>query len=78
MLDEVVKAAPSIPGTDGTQAPYVRFAIGERGFSYTLYVTVTRAADGSLVQQELRKRALQRLRQGGVRLAEPNPFVKHP
>jgi small-conductance mechanosensitive channel len=77
LLDEVIKEAPTIPGADRAQAPFVRFSIGERGFSYTLYVTVTPTADGGLVQQELRRRALDRLRKAGVSLAPPNPFARH-
>jgi small-conductance mechanosensitive channel len=74
-LGEEMKRATDIPGVDASQAPFVRFAIGDRGFVFTLYVTVTPTADGGLVQQELRKRALVRLRTDGVRLADPNPFA---
>ena len=76
ILGEETKSATDIPGVNASQAPFVRFAIGDRGFTFTLYVAVTPAADGGLVQQELRMRAIRRLRKDGVKLAEPNPFAK--
>jgi small-conductance mechanosensitive channel len=76
ILGEEVKSATDLPGVDASQKPFVRFAIGDRGFTFSLYVTVTPTADGGLVQQELRMRAIRRLREEGVKLAEPNPFAK--
>jgi small-conductance mechanosensitive channel len=76
VLGDEVKRATEIAGVDASQIPFVRFGIGDRGLLFTLYTTVSPTADGSLVQQELRKRALARLRGEGIRLAEPNPFVK--
>jgi small-conductance mechanosensitive channel len=77
-LEQELKGALEIPGVEPTPAPVVRFTFGDRGLTFTLYVTVTPAADGGLVQQELRRRAIARLRGEGVKLAEPNPFVKRP
>ena len=76
LLTEEAKGATDIPGVDASQSPFVRFAIGDRGFTFTLYCTVAPTADGGLVQQELRKRAVSRLRKAGMKLAEPNPFAK--
>jgi small-conductance mechanosensitive channel len=76
ILGEEAKSATDLPGVDAGQPPFVRFAIGDRGLTFTLYVAVTPAADGGLVQQELRMRAIRRLRKDGVKLAEPNPFAK--
>ncbi len=76
LLGEEVKRATDIAGVDASQAPFARFGLGDRGLLFTLYVAVTPVADGGLVQQEIRKRALARLRVEGVRLAEPNPFAK--
>jgi small-conductance mechanosensitive channel len=76
LLEEEAKRAVDIAGVDATQKPFVRFAIGDRGLSFTLYVTVSPSADGGLVQQEIRKRAIATLRTEGVKLAEPNPFAK--
>jgi small-conductance mechanosensitive channel len=75
LADELKKAA-DLPGMDATAAPFVRLAIGDRGLTFTLYCTVLPTADGGLVQQELRKRAIARLRREGLQLAEPNPFAK--
>jgi small-conductance mechanosensitive channel len=75
-LESEVKGALDIAGVEKSQAPFVRFALGDRGFTFTMYVTVTPIADGGLVQQEIRRRAIARLRQDGVKLAEPNPFAK--
>jgi small-conductance mechanosensitive channel len=76
LLGEVVKGCSDIAGVDASQTPSVRFSIGERGLAFALYCTVTPTADGGLVQQELRKRAIAKLRAAGFELAEPNPFVK--
>ena len=78
LFAEEAKGAKDIPGVDGSQAPFVRFAIGDRGLAFTIYVTVAPTADGGLVQQELRKRAIARLAREGVALAEPNPLAKRP
>jgi small-conductance mechanosensitive channel len=76
LLGEEMKRATEIAGVDANQGPFVRFALGDRGLIFTLYVTIVATADGGLVQQELRKRAISRLRRDGVELAPPNPFVK--
>jgi small-conductance mechanosensitive channel len=75
-LVEEAKGATDVKGVDASQAPFVRMSLDERGLTFTLYVTVTASADGSFVQQELRKRALARLRREGVQLAPPYPFAK--
>lgn len=75
-LAEEVKAAIDVPGVERSQAPFLRFTLDDRGLAFTLYVTVTPTADSGLVQQEIRKRALARLRRDGIALAPPNPFVK--
>jgi small-conductance mechanosensitive channel len=77
MLEEVVKSASDLPGVDRSQPTSSRFSIGDRGYVFSLNVTVSPTADGSLVQQELRKRALDRLKEAGVKLAAPVPFTKH-
>jgi small-conductance mechanosensitive channel len=76
LLGDEAAHANDIAGVDATKTPFVRLAIGDRGLSYTLYVTILESGDGGLVQQELRKRAIARLRREGVALAEPNPFAK--
>jgi small-conductance mechanosensitive channel len=76
LLGDEASRAKEIAGVDPGQSPFVRFAIGDRGLSFTLYVTVMQTGDGGLVQQELRKRAILRLRKEGIALAEPNPFAK--
>jgi small-conductance mechanosensitive channel len=76
MLGEELARSVDLPGVDASQKPFVRFAIGDRGFTFTLYVTVSPTADGGLVQQELRKRAIARLRRDGVKLADPNPLAR--
>ncbi len=75
ILVEEMKQAASIAGVSATAAPFVRFApgIGERGLAFTLYCTVAPETDGGLVQQELRKRVIVRLRREGIPLAEPIP-----
>ncbi len=77
-LASEVKGALDVPGVDQSQAPFVRFALGDRGLTFTMYLTIAPTADGGLVQQELRRRAIVRLRHDGVKLAEPNPFAKRP
>jgi small-conductance mechanosensitive channel len=77
-LADDVKGAIEIPGVDRSQSPFLRFALDDRGLAFTLYVTIAPTADGGLVQQELRKRALVRLRRDGIALAPPNPFAKKP
>jgi small-conductance mechanosensitive channel len=74
ILDDVIAKAGDIPGVEPAPKPFVRFALGDRGLVFTLYVTVRSNGDGGLVQQELRRRALARLRAEHVMLAEPNPF----
>lgn len=76
LLGDEVSRAGEIKGVDTSLAPFVRFALGDRGLAFTLYVTIAPTGDGGLVQQELRRRAIQRLRKEGVALAEPNPFAK--
>jgi small-conductance mechanosensitive channel len=75
-LTDEVKTAIDIPGVDRSQAPFLRFSIDDRGLAFTLYTLIAPSADGGLVQQELRKRAIARLRRDGIALAAPNPFVK--
>ncbi len=76
LLGAEMKSATGIAGVDSSVGPFVRFSIGDRGLTFTLYVQVTPGADGGLVQQELRRRAIARLRAAGIGLAEPNPFAK--
>ena len=74
-LGEELEQAKSVAGIDPNSSTFVRFGLGDRGLLFTLYCTVLSTADGGLVQQELRKRAISRLRRDGVKLAEPNPFA---
>jgi small-conductance mechanosensitive channel len=76
LLGEETARAKEIAGVDPSQTPFVRLAIGDRGLVFTLYVTILPTGDSGLVQQELRKRAIVRLRGAGVELAEPNPFAR--
>jgi small-conductance mechanosensitive channel len=76
LMEQEAATALDIAGTDPKQKPFVRFAVGDRGLAFTLYAQILPTTDGSLVQQEIRKRAIARLRAAGVKLAEPNPFVK--
>jgi small-conductance mechanosensitive channel len=76
LMRQVVEATGDIAGIDATSKPFVRFAFGDRGLVFTLTVMATRAADPSLVQQEVRRRALEKLRDAKVALAEPVPWLK--
>ncbi|HEY2510690.1 MAG TPA: mechanosensitive ion channel family protein [Polyangiaceae bacterium] len=73
--EELAEAKGAVAGIDPNTSTFVRFGLGDRGLVFTLYCTVQSTADGGLVQQEIRKRALARLRRDGVKLAEPNPFA---
>jgi small-conductance mechanosensitive channel len=75
-LTDVAKGATDIAGVEAKPAPFVRFSLDDRGLAFTLYVTVGEGADGGLVQQELRKRAIDRLRRDTIALAPVNPFAK--
>jgi len=75
-MRDVAKAATDIAGIDAQPAPFVRFSLDDRGLAFTLYVTVSESADGGLIQQELRKRAIDRLRRDQIALAPVNPFTK--
>lgn len=72
----VVQGALDIAGVKAQPVPFVRFSLDDRGLAFTLYVTVRETADGGLVQQELRKRAIERLRHDQIALAPVNPFAK--
>jgi len=74
-LSEVVGAATDIEGIEAEPKPALRFTFDDRGLAFTLYVTISRTADAALVQQELRKRALERLRRDKIPLAALNPFA---
>ncbi len=75
-LKDVVQGALDIAGVEAQPVPFVRFSLDDRGLAFTLYVTVRETADGGLVQQELRKRAIERLRHDQIALASVNPFAK--
>jgi small-conductance mechanosensitive channel len=75
-LLDVAMASTDVAGVEAKPAPFVRFSLDDRGLAFTLYVTVAESADGKLVQQELRKRAIERLRRDGIELAPVNPFAK--
>lgn len=77
-LADVASTATDIAGVEVKPEPFVRFSLDDRGLAFTLYVTVSETADGSLVQQELRKRAIDRLRRDAIALAPVNPFAKKP
>jgi small-conductance mechanosensitive channel len=74
-LQDVAKTASDIAGVDAKPAPFVRFALDNRGLAFTIYVTIRETADGGLVQQEIRKRAFARLRRDQIALAPVNPFA---
>jgi len=75
VLDDVAKGSIDLPGVQAKPAPYLRMAFDERGLAFTVYVTVDEQADTGFVQQELRKRALERLRKEGIKLAPPVRLV---
>lgn len=75
-LHDVATGATDIAGVAAKPAPFVRFNLDDRGLAFTLYVTISETADGGLVQQEVRKRAIERLRRDQIALAPINPFAK--
>lgn len=75
ILTEVALATTDVKGVVANPTPFVRFTLDDRGLAFTLYVTVSDTADGGLVQQEVRKRAIDRLRRNQISLAPINPFV---
>jgi small-conductance mechanosensitive channel len=76
VLVDVATGATDIAGVEAKPAPFVRFSLDDRGLAFTVYVTLNASADPGLVQQELRKRAIDRLRRNGIPLAPVNPFTK--
>jgi small-conductance mechanosensitive channel len=76
LLKEEAARIVDVEGVVKTSAPTVRFApgFGERGLAFTIYCTIAAGTDPGLVQQELRKRVIVRLRREGVSLADPNPM----
>ena len=74
LLGDVARSSSDLPGVDDKPAPFVRLSLDDRGLAFTLYVAVKPTGDGGLVQQELRKRAIAKLKGAGVALAAPNPF----
>lgn len=78
LLAEETRGATSIPGVRKSPEPFVRFSpgIGERGLAFTMSCAVEPTADAGLVQQELRKRVIARLRREGIALAEPWPGAR--
>jgi small-conductance mechanosensitive channel len=75
MAEETRKILRDLPGTAADQEPTVAFGIGDNFLEFTLSVSVHRFAAQSKVQNELRKRLFQRLRQEGIEHPNrrPNP-----
>jgi len=73
-LTAVASNTTDIAGVLATPEPFVRLSLDGRGLAFTLYVTVNERADTGFVQQELRKRSLERLRRDNIALAPIDPF----
>ena len=73
LVDEATKAAGQIPGLLAEPAPFARFipGFGESSLDFTLVCQVASFEDQYLVQHELRKRMLRRLRAEGIEIPYP-------
>jgi small-conductance mechanosensitive channel len=73
LVDEATKAVGQIPGLVAEPAPFARFipGFGESSLDFTLNCQVASFEDQYLVQHELRKRILRRLRAEGIEIPYP-------
>jgi small-conductance mechanosensitive channel len=73
LTDEATKAAGQVPGLLVEPAPFVRFipGFGESSLDFTLNCQVASFVDQYLVQHELRKRILRRLRAERIEIPYP-------
>jgi small-conductance mechanosensitive channel len=73
LVDEATKAAGPIPGLLAEPAPFVRLipGFGESSLDFTLICQVASFVDQYVVQHELRKRILRRLRAEGIEIPYP-------
>src|SRR6059036_2912562 len=73
LVDEASKGAGLIPGLLAHPAPFVRLipGFGESSLDFTLNVEVASFVDQYVVQHELRKRILRRLRAEGIEIPYP-------
>jgi len=73
LVDEAAKGAGQIPGLLAHPAPFVRLipGFGESSLDFTLNVEVASFVDQYVVQHELRKRILRRLRAEGIEIPYP-------
>src|SRR5207245_9882463 len=67
-VDEATKAAGNIPGLLAEPAPFTRLipGFGESSLDFTLTCQIASFVDQYLVQHELRKRLMRRLRAEGI------------
>ncbi len=73
LVEETARAAGEVPGLLADPAPFVRFIPGFGAYSldFTLICQVSTFVDQYLVQHELRKRILRRLRAEGIEIPFP-------
>src|SRR5438477_577820 len=73
LVDEATRAAGQIPGLLAEPAPFTRLipGFGESSLDFTLTCQVASFVDQHLVQHELRKRLLRRLRAEGIEIPYP-------
>src|SRR5437667_261992 len=73
LVDEATKATGQIRGLLAEPAPFTRFipGFGESSLDFTLICQVASFVDQYLVQHELRKRILRRLRAEGIEIPYP-------
>ena len=78
LVDEATRAAGEVPGLLADPAPTARLipGFGDYSLDFTLVCQVQRFVDQFLVQHELRKRLLKRLR--AERIAMPSPPLPRP
>jgi len=77
LIEETMRAATEIPGLLSNPAPFVRFipGFGDSSLDFTLICRISTFVDQYLVQHELRKRILARLRQEGIEIPFPQRDV---
>ena len=73
LVDEATRAAGKIPGLLAEPAPFTRLipGFGESSLDFTLTCQIASFVDQYLVQHELRKRLLRRLRAEGIEIPYP-------
>lgn len=78
LADEAARSVGEVPGLLGEPPPFVRFipGFGDSSLDFTVTVQVATFVDQFLVQHELRKRLLRRLRAEGIELPVPVRVVE--